>query len=215
MLDPYLTIIESFLAAYGMAAIFLAGIVEEIIFFVPLSLTFIAAGFFVIEPQLKIVPALLTAFWKVSLPGAAGIVLGGLVIYGLVYWGGKPLVRKFGKKIGLDWEGVEELNRRFKKGHIDEAVLIFLRIAPLFPIGLVTIFCGFIRLNWREFVWTTFVGSLVRLLGLSLLGWYLGREYAKYTAQIIVVEKYLVFFVLLIALVVLIYAYKKHRRVNG
>jgi membrane protein DedA with SNARE-associated domain len=212
MIDSYLRIIESFLTVYGIAAVFLSGIIEEVVFFIPLSLIFVATGFFIVGPELKIAPALLTAFWKVSLPGAIGIVFGGLVIYGLVYYGGKPLVRKFGKKVGLGWEGVEDLSNKFKKGRIDEAVLVFLRIIPLFPVGLVTIFCGFIRLGWWEFIWTTFVGSLIRLFGLSMLGWYLGKEYSKYVLQIAAFEKYLVFLVLLIVIGILIFAYKKHRQ---
>ena len=45
MIDQYFGLIEGFLAAYGLAAVFLLGILEEIIFFLPSSLVFVAVGF--------------------------------------------------------------------------------------------------------------------------------------------------------------------------
>ena len=212
MLDNSIHIIESFLAVYGIAAVFLIGILEEIIFFIPMSILFVAAGFFIIDPELKLFQALFTAIWKISIPGALGVVLGGLLIYWFIYWSGKKITRKFGRYIGLDWSHVENLSQKFQAGHIDEAVLIFLRIVPIFPIGIVSIFCGFVRIKWKEFLWTTFFGTLFRFIGLAMLGWYLGREYLKYAFQIAAFERYLVIGLLFIGLFVLIYLYGKQKR---
>ncbi len=212
MLDNYIHIIESFLAVYGILAVFLLGIFEEIIFFIPISILFIAAGFFIIDPELKFFQALFEAIWKIGIPGAFGVVAGGLLIYWLIYWGGKKITRSFGQYIGLDWSYIENLSKKFQTGHIDEAVLTLLRIIPIFPIGVVSIFCGFVQINWKEFVWTTFFGTLIRFIGLAMLGWYLGREYLKYAFQIAAFERYLVLGLLILIVLVLIYLYGKQKR---
>lgn len=212
MLDNSIQVIESFLAIYGILAVFLLGIFEEIIFFIPMSILFIAAGFFIIDPELKFFQALFEAMWKIGIPGSLGVVVGGLFIYWLIYWSGKKIIHSFGRYIGLDWSHVENLSRKFQSGLVDEAVLIFLRIIPIFPIGMISIFCGFVRIKWKEFVWTTFFGTLFRFIGLAMLGWYLGKEYLKYAFQIAEFEKYLVFCLLIIVVFILIYLYGKQRK---
>lgn len=212
MIDGYFRVIESFLTIYGVGAIFLLGIFEEVAFFIPMSLLFVAAGFFIIDHHAKFFPALLIAIFKVGLPGTLGVVFGGLVMYWLVYWGGKPLIRKYGPYVNLNWDDIEMLHRRFKTGHIDEAVLVFLRAVPIFPIGIVSIFCGLVRIGWQEFISTTFVGTLIRLSSLSLLGWYLGREYIKYALKIAAVERYIALIFLVVILVVLVYLYERQRK---
>lgn len=207
MLDSYLKLIESFLAVYGVTAVFLLGIAEEIIFFIPMSLLFVGAGFFLISPNLSFWPALAASFYAVALPATIGVLIGGLVIYWLIYWGGKKLIKRFGAYVNLRWEDIEELHRRFSRGYVDETVLFSLRVVPILPIGIVSIFCGLIRLGLWEFIWTTFVGTMIRIAGLSLLGWYLGREYIQYALQIAAVEKYLVAVFLAVVLVVIFYLY--------
>ena len=209
MLDNSIHIIESFLTVYGMVAVFLLGILEEIIFFIPMSILFVAAGFFIIDPELKFFQALFAAIWKISIPGALGVVLGGLLIYWFIYWSGKKITRKFGRYIGLDWSHVENLSQKFQAGHIDEAVLIFLRIVPIFPIGIVSIFCGFVRIKWKEFLWTTFFGTLFRFTGLAIFGWYLGREYLKYAFQIAAFERYFVLGLLILVVGISFYFYAR------
>ena len=51
--------------------------------------------------------------------------MGGLLIYWLIYWSGKKITRKFGRYIGLDWDYVENLSKKFiefcKKIYTEEA----------------------------------------------------------------------------------------------
>lgn len=212
MFDQYFSVIEGFLAAYGLAAVFLLGVLEEIFFFIPTPFFFVGVGFFMIDAQLKFAAALQVALLKIALPGALGILIGGLVIYWLVYWGGKPMVRRLKNYIGFGWEAVENLNQNFRRGHIDEVALVLLRAIPLVPIGIISIFCGLIRLNVREFSWTTLVGTILRLTGLALLGWYLGKEYVKYAVQVAAIERYALIAILVIAIVFLLYWYGKHKQ---
>ena len=212
MLDQYFGVIEGFLAAYGLAAVFLLGVLEEVFFFVPTPFFFVGVGFFMIDAHLKLAAALQVAILKIALPGAFGVLVGGLVIYWLVYWGGRPLVRRLSGYIGFGWEAIENLNKSFKRGHIDEVALVLLRAIPLVPIGIISLFCGLIRLNVREFSWTTFIGTVLRMTGLSLLGWYLGREYVKYAVQVAAIERYALIVILVALVIGLLYWYGRHKQ---
>lgn len=211
MIDNSFAAIESFLQAYGILAIFLLGFFEEIFFFIPSTVFFIAIGFFTIDPYLTFWPAFAVAFGELGLLVSLGIVVGGWIIYGLVYWGGKPFVVRFGKYIRVRWDDVERLNEWFKNRHIDEVALLTLRVVPLFPIGIVSIFCGLIRIRLWEFTWTAFVGSIPRVTALALTGWYLGKEYLKYTEQIAAAEHYILFGLIIIFGLFVLHLYRPRR----
>ena len=142
-----------------------------------------------------------------------GVLVGGLIVYGIVYWGGKKLVKRYGGYFGLQWEQIQWLKEKFKSGRIDEAALTAVRLVPFLPIGLVSLFCGFVRLSLWEFIWTTAVGTMIRILGLSLLGWYLGREYLKYATRFAYLENYIAFglFVVVLAALIFIYVRRQNR----
>lgn len=190
--------LESLMLSYGPLAVFFIGIIEELIFILPSAIVFLGAGFFLIPPETSIWSALATAFLKIGLPAGAGVAVGSLFIYGLVFWGGKPLMEKYGKYIGLTWEEIERASRRFTAGHWDEALLFGFRALPLFPISVISAACGLVRLPWKEFVLYTFLGALVRSGVSAFIGWGVGVEYEKYAAQFEVVEKYgLIFLIIL------------------
>lgn len=214
MIQDYLELMRHFIATYGLVAIFVLGFAEEIIIFIPSSIIFIATGFLLINPQAAILYAIVSSIFMVGIPGALGVTFGSFLFYWLVYWGGKPLVVKWGRYIHLNWGHIETLNKKFASGYIDEITLLFLRALPILPVSTITIFCGLIRLKWREFLFITFTGTLLRVSGLSLFGWYLGKEYEKYAWQIAAFEKY--FIVALAALLVfgLLYFYRRQKNLK-
>ncbi len=211
MIDNSFTIIESFLHTYGISALLLFGFFEEIFFFIPSSFLFIALGFLMIDPQTALLPALGAVFWRISLLTSAGVTLGALCIYGLVYWGGKPFIERYGKYIRISWGDLEGFERWFERGYTDEAVLVFFRAIPIFPITIISIFCGLIRIPFWKFIWTTFIGTIPRVIGLVLLGWYAGKEYVKYAEQIAAVERYILFGFIIILGLFILHLYRPRR----
>lgn len=216
MIEHYRIGVEAFLAAYGVLAVFALGILEEILFFIPFSLLFVVAGFLLIDPAWSFWLAMAASLVRVALPATIGVTLGGLAVYGFFFWGGKKIIKRYGSHIGLIWEDLESLYSYFSKHRVDEMVLLALRAIPILPIGLVSIVCGIVRIDRGEFLWTTFVGTLIRLTALGLAGWYLGREYVKYADYIAVWERYIIFGFLIILLLALVFAYVKQstRRTN-
>lgn len=162
---------------------------EEIFFFIPSGLLFLAMGFFAISPAWPASQAAAYAFGPVAFAGALGVVAGAFIMYALAYFGGKPIIVRFGKYLGVRWEEIEKLNRFFGRGYADELILVFLRAIPVFPISVVSLLCGAVRIRPLAFVVTTFAGTAVRVGALSLFGWYVGREFSFYAEKIALFEQ--------------------------
>lgn len=117
MIHESIAVIQSLLASYGMGAFFLLGFMEEVVFFIPSSLLFLALGFFAINETLSIQPAFFMAFGPIAFAGAFGVLCGAFFMYALAYLGGKPLIVKFGKYVGVRWEEIEKIQRFFGRGN--------------------------------------------------------------------------------------------------
>ncbi len=183
-------IFEAFILSHGPLAVFFIGILEELIFVLPSAIVFLGAGFFLIPAGASFWVAFSDAFLKIGLPAGAGVAIGSLFIYGLVYWGGKPLIERYGRYVGLTWDEIERAATRFTSGRWDEALLFVLRALPIVPISVISAACGLVRLRIGEFMLYTFLGATVRAGISALLGWGVGVEYEKYAVQFEMVERY-------------------------
>ena len=189
--------IHSFFAAYGLLFAFGLGVFEEIFFFIPSTMLLVALGFFAISSEVKFWPAFAIAFGELGIVVSLGILMGGIVMYFIVYEGGKPAIMRWGKYVRVRWDDIERLHRAFEARGADKAALFFLRVIPAFPIGIVSIVCGLIRVRFFEFAWITFLGSIPRVGGLALFGWYVGRGYARYEGDVAAFEQYILIAVLI------------------
>ncbi len=192
MIHESTVLIQSLLSAYGAWAFFLLGFMEEIFFFIPSGLLFLAMGFFAMNAVWPAPQAVVYAFGPVAFAGAFGVTAGAFIMYALAYFGGKPLIVRCGKYMGVRWEEIEKLNHFFRRGYADELVLIFLRAIPVFPISVVSLLCGAVRIRPLVFVITTFVGTVFRVGSLSLFGWYAGREFSFYAEKIALFEQIII-----------------------
>ncbi len=206
--------IYSFFVAYGSLGIFALGFLEEVIFFIPSAFLFLGFGALSIAPSASLGEAFARAFGEFALPGALGVLCGSFIIYGFAYWGGRPVIERFGGKFGITWSGIERVQRMFSKGYTDEAVLILMRAIPIFPISVVSALCGIMRITPSVFALTTFFGSFVRIGALCMVGWYVGKEYAELAARFVILERYgaLVLLVCVALGFVCVFYYRKARR---
>ncbi len=181
---------EQFVQLHGMFAVFVVGILEDVLFVVPSALVFMGAGFLLIPAHISFSEALPEAVLRVGLPASLGVTLGALVIYWIVYVGGKAVIDRWGKYVGVTWAAIDHIEKRFTAGYSDEIMLFLARALPIFPLSVITVFCGLIRLPWKEFTLYTFLGTAVRATGAALLGWAAGRSYIYYADQLAAVEDY-------------------------
>lgn len=157
----------------------MASVVEEVVAPIPSALVMMSAGFlFVIGPV--DINNVLRLIFIVALPAASGVTLGSLFIYGIAWWGGKPLLIKWGKWIGLYWDDMEKLERRFKESKKDEIVIMGARVIPIVPSVAISALCGFFRMNIFKYIWLTFAGMFIRGLILAIVGWQIGNVYHRY-----------------------------------
>ncbi len=57
---------------------------------------------------------LYVATFTIGLVGSVAATLGSLAHYALGYYGGKPLIERFGKYLGISWEEIEIFSGRIR-----------------------------------------------------------------------------------------------------
>lgn len=181
--------LQATIRAYGAFAPFMLGVFEEVFFFIPSPLMFLAMGIVLIPAGVSWSTALTFSFGQIAVPATFGVVLGAGLMYAFAYFGGKPAILSFGRYFGVTWGDTEKMGRFFGRGYADGVVLVSLRAIPIFPISVVSIFCGLIRIRPAVFFVTTFFGSFIRIGTLSFAGWYAGHRYALIAGQIASLEK--------------------------
>jgi membrane protein DedA with SNARE-associated domain len=196
--------------AHGQLAVFIGVMIEQIIVPIPSPLIIMGAGAILIPPGLSIPNAFLQILWIIVLPGSIASTLGSYIGYMISFYGGKALVLRF-QLLDVDWDQIERLEKRFQGKK--EALSIFLsRAIPVFPISLVSIFAGLLRIPIKPFTIYTFLGSIFRCLFLSFFGWWIGATYEKAATRLDSVET-IVSIVMLIGMFVAFgYLYHKFRR---
>lgn len=170
--------IMELMRAHGQLSVFIGVMIEQIIVPIPSPLIIMGAGAILIPSGLSIPQAFVRILWTIVLPGTIASTLGSYIGYLISYYGGKALVIRFQRFLRVDWVEIEALERRFRGKK--EAWSIFLaRAIPVFPISLVSIFAGLLRIPLRPFTIYTFWGSIFRCFFLGFFGWWMGTTYAK------------------------------------
>jgi membrane protein DedA with SNARE-associated domain len=203
-------IMES-MRTHGQLAVFIGVMIEQIIVPIPSPLIIMGAGAILILPGISIPNAFLQILWVIVLPGSLASTLGSYIGYMVSFYGGKALVLRLQRFLDVDWDQIERLEKRFQGRK--EAWSIFLsRAIPVFPISLVSVFAGLLRIPIKPFTVYTFLGSIFRCFFLGFFGWWIGATYEKAATHIDSVET-IISIVMLIGMgVVFGYLYHKFRR---
>jgi uncharacterized membrane protein YdjX (TVP38/TMEM64 family) len=96
-------------------------------------------------------------------------------------------VVRFERFLGVDWNQIEKLEKRFR-GKKEALSIFFSRAIPVFPISLVSIFAGLLRIPIRPFTICTFLGSIFRCFFLAFFGWWIGATYEKAATRLDSIE---------------------------
>src|SRR4030042_5137684 len=197
--------------AHGQLAVFIGVMIEQIIVPIPSPLIIMGAGALLIPPQFSIPHAFLQILWIIVLPGAVASTLGSYIGYTISYYGGEALVVRFQRFLGVDWNQMENVEKRFR-GKKEALSIFFSRAIPVFPISLVSIFAGLLRVPVRPFTFYTFLGSMFRCLFLGFVGWWIGATYEKVATRLDSVETIISILMLIVMGVVLGYLYYRFRK---
>ncbi|MBM4340521.1 MAG: hypothetical protein FJ110_13390 [Deltaproteobacteria bacterium] len=197
--------------AHGQLSVFIGVIIEQIIVPVPSPMIVMGAGAILISPDLSIPNAFLQILWVIVLPGTIASTLGSYIGYTISYYGGKALVIRFERFLGVDWDQIEKLEKRFQGKKVAWS-LILARAIPAFPLSLVSVFAGLLRIPIRPFTLYTFLGSILRILFLGFVGWWVGATYEKIASHLDSLETIVSVLMLIAMGGVLGYLYYKFRK---
>ena len=203
--------IMELMRTHGQLSVFIGVIIEQIIVPIPSPLIVMGAGAILISPTLSIPSAFLQILWIIVLPGTIATTLGSYIGYLIRYYGGKALVLRYQRFLGVDWKEIENLEKRFQ-GKKEALSIFFSRAIPVFPISLVSIFAGLLHVPVRPFTFYTFLGSIFRCLFLGFVGWWIGATYEKVATQLDSVETIISILLLIFMGGVLGYLYYKFRK---
>ena len=179
--------IMDLMRAYGQLSVFIGVMIEQIIVPIPSPLIIMGAGAILIPPGLSIPHAFVQILWVIVVPGTTASTLGSYIGYLISFYGGKALVIRFQRFLGVDWKQIENLEKRFR-GKKEALSIFFSRAIPVFPISLVSILAGLLRIPIRPFTLYTFLGSIFRCFLLAFFGWWIGATYEKAATRLDSVE---------------------------
>lgn len=112
--------------------------------------------------------------WLVGLAGAVGCVVGSAFSYWLGFWGGRPLVTKYGKYILISHHDLDLADRWFRKR--GEITIFVGRLLPVVR-TFISFPAGISRMNFARFLLYSFLGSLPWCLALALIGQKMGENW--------------------------------------
>jgi membrane protein DedA with SNARE-associated domain len=127
------------------------------------------------------------SFWGVGIASTLGSIIGSLLSYVMGYYGGRPVVERFGKYLLLNIQQLEATERFFKKYG---SLTIFIgRFIPVIR-HLISIPAGVGKMNLVRFSIYTIIGATIWNMFLAWLGFHLGNHWElihKYSKPIDIV----------------------------
>ncbi|MCX6031383.1 MAG: DedA family protein [Chloroflexi bacterium] len=114
------------------------------------------------------------ALWQGGLFGAIGCTLGSVLNYALGAWGGRPLLRRYGKWIMVHEEDLERADKWF--GRWGDWAAFISRLLPIVR-TFISVPAGVTKMNFGRFAALSFVGSFIWCSLLALGGFFLGSNW--------------------------------------
>ncbi|HBB89960.1 MAG TPA: DedA family protein [Blastocatellia bacterium] len=135
---------------YGLPVLFGVILICSVGIPFPISLMLVAAGSFVEQGEMKL--------WQVVAAGSVGAVLGDQIAYGLSRWGGRGLVDRLGRRIGVEnkIKEAEALTKRWSGAGIFFSRWLITAFGPW-----VNVASGIARYPWRRFLLWDVLGEIL------------------------------------------------------
>ena len=153
------------------------GFVEQVIVPIPSPVISMAGGASLFGLHTGFFQALTQVFIKVSLPYAIGATLGTAIIFFIFYYGGHPIIDKFGKFVGISNKLIDKVQKDFKKSLSDELFVLIGASIPIVPVSLITSMSGLFRYNPLKFFTMVFAALCIRATILGFIGYKMGQTF--------------------------------------
>ena len=200
---PVRDLVTQIYEAVGYLGVALWVAIESVIIPIPSELVLPFAGFLVgqgsaIEP----ITGQRWNFFLVVFAGTLGATAGALVAYAIGAWGGRPIIERWGRYLGISSADLDRAEAFFERH--GEAASFFGRMLPVIR-SLVSFAAGVSRMRLGRFVAFSFLGSLPFTAALVFAGMQLGANWET-IGGVIKQFEYAVVAVLIVVVLVWIWA---------
>lgn len=206
-LTEYLVpIIEAFIQNIGYIGVFILMILESMIMPVPSEAVMPFAGMRIVDGQFTLAGVIFFS--------TLGSIVGSLISYYLGYYGGRPLVEKWGKYLLLNKHHLDVTEKYFNRR--GEITIFISRFIPVVR-HLISIPAGTGKMNIWKFIIYTIIGAGMWNAFLTYIGMVLKdnwKEVLKYSSIIDIVVVLILFVLLAYTIMKLYKAYKKNKTIK-
>jgi len=182
VLDFPIQLLIELIQQHGVLAVIIGMVIEEILVPIPSPIIPMAAGAIIIQSE-TLLPALIEILFIIAIPGSIASVTSSYFVYAIAYYGGEPVLVKYGKYLDISWEEAEKLEEKFV-GKNDKYYVALLRAIPIVPLSLISGSAGLFQMNWKKYGIWSFIGMLPRNFFLALIGWYFADNFIQLARQI-------------------------------
>jgi len=194
-LSDYIT---NLIGTFGYPGIILLMTLESACMPVPSEIVMPFAGFAVQQGRLE--------FFAVGMAGAIGCLVGSVLSYVVGYYGGRPLLEKYGRYILISPHEIDMAHRWFERYGV--ATVFIARLLPIVR-TFVSLPAGIARMDFKKFAVYSFVGSLPWCYALAYAGVILGENWDT-------LEDYWIYFDILTVIgIVMFIAYVGYKVTRG
>ena len=165
---------------------FIGSFLEEIIAPIPSPLVMTTAGTLAHTQN----HTLLYLFW-LALAASLGKTIASWLYYLLADKTEDLILTRFGKFIGISHKEIESIGKRFNGTWRDDVVLLVVRALPIMPTSLVSVVCGFIKLNMRTYLQSTFIGYFIRSFIFLYIGYTGMTTYGNVSNELVSIESFI------------------------
>ena len=174
---PVRDLVTQIYSAVGYLGVALWVAIESVIIPIPSELVLPFAGFLV--GQGTAIEPLTGQPWNVilvTLFGTLGATLGALIAYAIGWYGGRPIIERWGRYLGITPDDLDRADDFFAR-HGDAAAF-FGRMVPIIR-SLVSFAAGIAHMRLGRFIVFTFLGSLPWTLLLVVAGMVMGANWEE------------------------------------
>ncbi len=167
---------------HGLLAVVIGVMIETIIVPLPSPLIIMTAGYLLI-PQGSFASMLSTAL-TISVVAGIAQTFGSYLLYFIGYYGGKPIIDRFDRYIGVSWKDVQAMQKKFNRARKEELTILFLRALPIIPLSVISGVAGVLKIEFKKYGLFTFLGTIPRNFMLALCGFFFSSFYSMIAEKI-------------------------------
>jgi membrane protein DedA with SNARE-associated domain len=118
-------------------------------------------------------------------------------------------VQRAGKYLGVTVDDLGGVEKRVKASKYEKLFLFAARCVPVIPSIAISLFCGMIRYNPRNYVLITFYGAMIQASILGIIGWQFGNFYRTISEGLSFIDNIIL---VILLLVVISFVFTKRRQ---